>query len=199
MALMLNACSLQAPAPDSVADIALSQSHYDSLASVKVWSLRGKLAIRNGDQSWQVGLRWQHSDTRDLMQVFDLLGRQALDAQGDQHHLQIRDSRGNRQRVATADFIEELIGQAVPPASLSAWVLGQRWPQAESQILAVDDKGRIVRMRQLGWTVHYSEYRQQAYDIILPKRIVCERGDFRLTALIHDWQVCLAGDECPHA
>ena len=198
LSLLLNACSWQAPTSAAMTDLSLSQSHYDSLALVKAWHLHGKLAVRHGDRSWQIGLRWRHSDSEDLLRVFDLMGRQLLRAQGNQHSMQIRDNRGNRHQVATADFIEELIGQAVSPASLSAWVLGQIWPRAESQVLAVDDQGRIVRMRQLGWTIHYSEYRQHAHGVVLPKRIVCENDNFQLTVLSHDWRVCLMADECQH-
>ena len=77
-----------------------------------------------------------------------------FDARGNQSFMRVRDNRGNvYDKVPTADFIEDLIGRAVPPAGLSSWVTGRIWSQAQAQVLAIDDQGRIVRMQQSGWTI----------------------------------------------
>lgn len=197
--LLLNACATRVAAPVDDLKSSLSQDYYERLAMINTWRMHGKLAVRHGDASWQIGLRWRHSTLEDAVQVFDLMGRQVLDARGNQHSMQVRDNRGNSyQNVPTADFIEELIGKPLPPDSLSSWISGRIWPKAEAQVLAADAEGRIVRMRQLGWTIHYSDYQRHAYGLMMPGRIVCENADFRLTVLSHRWYLCMEPGECLH-
>ena len=195
--LVLSACTMRSVPPDDTADLTLSQEHYNGLAAIKSWRMHGKVAVKQDDQVWQLGLRWRHSEAEDVVQLFDLMGRQLLDARGNQRFMDIRDNRGRHYRnVPTADFIADLIGRPIRPASLSSWVMGQAWSQATVEVIAVDERGRIVRMQQSGWTIHYSDYQQQLHGVAMPGRVVCELGDFQLTILSHEWQLCLHDSEC---
>ncbi|HUQ29509.1 MAG TPA: outer membrane lipoprotein LolB [Usitatibacter sp.] len=132
--------------------------------------MSGRLAVRQGDRSDIAKLRWTHGRGRDVWVISSPIGNEVA---------RIESGAGNAtlQRAGAApehapDFpslTERLLGVALDPAELAAWLHG-----ASATMPG-------------GWNVAIAE-RQPAGAIEIARRITASRGDVSVRLVVDDYR-----------
>jgi outer membrane lipoprotein LolB len=164
----------------------------DWLSQYAYWAFSGRAAIRKGSQGGSGRIEWtQHDSRRYSIALSAPVTRQSWRLDGDLHsragRLEGLDG-GPREGQSAEDLLLQATGWAVPLQQLGRWVRGA--PAAEFAVDAVeyDDQGRPTQLRQAGWTVRYTAWREGAVgQPDLPARIEAESGDARVRLIIEDW------------
>lgn len=158
------------------------------LAALEHWQVEGRVAVMAGDEGWSASLRWeQDGEFMDFL-IRGPMGTGTTRIQGDANWMVVEDSSGDRwgSRDPAAE-LEARTGWRVPLTKLRWWMLGLPDPGVDAQT-DVDGAGRLVRLRQAGWTIHYDRYEERE-GVILPGRINVESEDVRVRIVARDWQL----------
>ncbi len=185
--LLLSACSLVAPIrPDPALPVqTLSPDH---------WSLRGRISVVHGDDSWSGSLRWQHHPDGDELTIRDPVGRTRLRASS--WPLLDSDRAATLQIAGEApitgrDFqsiLESITHLSVPFQQLTDWVTGRANADTRAEITNDPDSGRVAKIEQTGWVIDYPEYRLEE-TLFLPRKITLHNDDTRIRLVITRWQL----------
>jgi len=151
------------------------------------FSLTGRVAVRNGDESFTARIEWRHGDGTDRILLTSPLGQglAELNADASGAHLETAD----RKSFAAPDLeglSEQVFGAALPLASLPRWVVGQVWNAVEA--LQIDRQGRPQSFSDRGWRVAYLDYEADTADA-LPALIQLRRDDLDLKLRIDQWNL----------
>jgi outer membrane lipoprotein LolB len=184
-ALLLLAGCATAPPTSDVADPRYAQ-RAAALADVPEWSLRGRLAVRNGDDGGSGTLRWRQADDAAQMDFHGALGRGAwrLVARPADAELVLADGRSFRAANVNALVAGEL-GWNVPVDDLAWWVRGLEAPGG-AEDRRYDADGRIVSMSQSGWAIEYGRYREVS-GIAMPLKMTARSGERYVKLAVRDW------------
>lgn len=157
------------------------------LSGINNWVISGRLALINGNESWQLNLKWQrHGD----MYVLDLSGPFGTG------HAQLTGSKGNvllvdaDQNYYYADspdrLLLEVTGLQIPVKSLLYWINGipDRNVKVDNQRL--DAFGRLAELRQSDWNVHFKKY-IYVKEHELPQKIFIDGFNLKVKIFIDEW------------
>ncbi len=180
-AAFLSACAVLAPPPEPPAARPLRND-------ISRFSLSGRVAVRNGEQSFTARIEWRHGgDGSDRILLTSPLGQglAELNADAAGAHLETAD----RQSFSAPDLeglSEQVFGAALPLASLPRWVVGQVWNAVEA--LQKDGRGRPQSFSDRGWRVAYLHYEADTADA-LPALIQLRRDDLDVKLRIDQWNL----------
>lgn len=151
------------------------------------WVLKGSFGLRVGRRGWSAGLRWHQVGDLFHIEIYDPLGRTVAEMTGHPGEVTLEDEHG---RVYQADsataLMKRVLGWSLPVAGLSYWVRGLPVSRSPVSGLQLDDRGRLIRLKQDGWDVHYEEYNYDAVGA-RPTRIVMTHGDVHLLLVVNQW------------
>ena len=185
--LTLSACAIHRPPPPDLS--ASWPQRLQALKALNNWSFNGRLGIRAGDESWTATLRWQqHGDQYDI-HISAPLGQGAARLHGNTHNVTIElpDKAPLRAENAEA-LLHAQLGWSVPVAGMRHWLAGRPDPQLGTEIMELDDMGRLSQLRQAGWNIEYRRY-ATADQFDLPRKIEMVNGDLRIRLVVDHWQL----------
>ena len=178
------------PDPDAADPGAAWQTHADALSRLRGWSLHGTLAVHpaGGDAS-RVTMRWRQSSDSYLMRFMGPLGVGLFEIEGSATAVEARFPDGRRASAASPEtLLEREIGWSVPLQGLRYWIVGAPVPDGVPSKMDLDDRGRLARLEQAGWTVLYERY--GALDgLPLPERIRFSNASVDATVIVRRWKV----------
>ncbi len=159
-----------------------------ALGRVDDWTMSGRIAVRTPDDGFSASLRWiQIEETFDA-RVNGPLGVGAIHLSGDLEQVRIEHGDGEIEVFQDPErSLTRRLGWTVPVASFRYWALGIEGPGPVDAI-STDDSGRLARLRQQGWDVEYVEYQGDA-GADLPRKLIADNGDVKLTVLIRRWDI----------
>lgn len=164
------------------------QQRTDVLARLESWTLRGRIGIRTADDASSGNLSWnQYRRTFDA-QIDGPLGVGGVRLVGSPDAVTLSGSKV--ETVTVSDPEVELwrqTGLQVPIEGLRYWLLGIPISGAPAALTLNDDQVAEV-IEQSGWTIRYEEYRRWSVNL-LPRRVVAQSGDTRLTIIVRDWDI----------
>ncbi len=142
--LVVDGCALQ-PSPPVSAPYAVS----------------GKAVVRAPQGNQRLQFRWQQQQGRYDVLVWGALGVGKTRLLGTQERLQV--TQGNQPPVVgpAAELMAQYLGWAVPLSAFSDWLQGK--PAATLLVQSppqLDDQGRLISLKQQGWSVVFAEYGQ---------------------------------------
>jgi len=179
------------PKQQDVADPgATPQTHTEELSRIRGWTLHGTLAARpTGGDASRVTLRWSQSPDSYLMRFMGPLGVGLFEVEGSASAVEARFPDGRRTRAASPEaLLEQEIGWSVPLRGLRYWIVGLPAPDGAPSRMELDDRGRLARLEQAGWTVVYEQY--GALDgLPLPARIRFSNASVDATVIVRRWKV----------
>lgn len=158
------------------------------LGDLRVWGLSGRIGVRTPEEASSGSLFWQQNGRRFDAEIDGPMGFGGVRMAGDARKVTLSGSRIDT--VTVVDPETELLRQAglrVPVSGLRFWLLGIPIPGVPAEIDFGAD-GLPAEIRQSGWSVRYTEYRQWTLNS-LPRRIVANAGDTTLTVIVRDWQI----------
>jgi outer membrane biogenesis lipoprotein LolB len=132
----------------------------------------GRLAVRQGDRSDIAKLRWTRSRGEDLWVISSPLGNEVARVESSPRGAALTRAGAPPEDAASFESLtEKLLGAALDPTMLTAWLHGQA-PAAISG----------------GWTVSVDET-QRAGDVDLARRITASRGDVVVRLVVDSYRV----------
>lgn len=188
--LLISGCAHKAPRPMLTEDW---QSHVEQLLPLQKWQLTGKLAVKVPNDGGSMSLLWQQQPKEFSLDFTGPFGQNLLSINGQGKTVTLSEPD---HAPITASTAEELIrrntGWHIPVAQLTYWVRGLPDPSARVRAFETNGQGLPAQIEQLDWKITYNEYMSVATSngaITMPKRIVAEYKDIRLTMVIRDWQM----------
>jgi outer membrane lipoprotein LolB len=152
------------------------------------FAVKGRLAVRQGDDGFTANFSWQHSASYDEIDLWGPWGqghsRWVADATG----VTVYTSKGEVYREHDADAaMQRWLGFTLPVDALMHWIRGEQVPGLAVAARTTDDGGNLMLLEQLSWRLEFSRYRVDAGGARLPGRIVALRDAIKVTLLPSEW------------
>jgi outer membrane lipoprotein LolB len=145
----------------------------------------GRVAVRYGTEAASGRVLWRHSEMSDDLVIATPLGQGIAEiTRRDGGYTLVR---ANGERLTAADpeqLTEQALGWALPLAGLPDWLQGRPQSGTPAEVRRAGD--RVAELRQLGWTIEYTSYDEEAK---LPKRVRLTRGELDIRLAIESWQL----------
>ena len=134
------------------------------------FEMSGRLALRMGQRSEIAKLRWTHSRDRDTWVIASPLGNEVarIDADATSATLTQADGSGV-QADSFADLTERVLGVALEPMQLAAWLHG------------------ATPSNDQGWTVTLDE-KQPAGAVEIARRVSATRGETTVRLVVDEYR-----------
>lgn len=188
--LLLSGCAHKTPKPLLAEDW---QEHTRQLAKLNKWQAIGKLAVKVPNDGGSMGVRWQQEPTQFNIDFSGPFGQNLLTINGDDKQVTLSEPNHAPIKAKTAEeLIRRNTGWTIPVAQLAFWVRGLPDPTSRITKFQPNPQGLIETLEQSGWKISYSEYMSVtsgSETLAMPKRIVAEFKEVRLTLAIREWQL----------
>lgn len=137
------------------------------------FEMSGRIAVREGQRNEIARLRWTHEPGRDLWVIASPLGNEVARIESDARGATLtQGGTAEPQRAATfAALSESLVGVALEPALLAAWLHGREAAGLPS-----------------GWSVTLDGH-EQAGAVRIARRVSAARGDTVVRLVVDDYRV----------
>lgn len=180
-AALLSGCASLTPPSDAPAA-------RPSRNAISQFKLSGRLAVRNGAESFSGKIDWRHGrDGSDRILLSSPLGQGLAELDADPQGARLRTSDNNRFTAASLDDLsEQVFGTRLPLSNLPRWILGQA-PSTDDR-LALDTLGRPVSFSAAGWRVAYPSYENEMANA-LPALIRLSRDELDVRLKIDRWEL----------
>lgn len=167
--------------------------HQRQVQAIGDWQLTGKLGIRTTDDSGSASVKWTQQIASYQINLSGPLGQKSMIITGTPDRVRLEQTGEPAQEAKTAEaLIKKSAGWTLPVAQLAYWVRGVPAPKLRITHLLQNETGLIAQLIQGGWSIHYSNYRDQTFNGInlpLPGKITAEYKDVRLVLVIRDWRL----------
>ena len=184
--LALAACAPVPPRPAAVADEAAQQAREAALATQPDWGFRGRVAISQGEQGGNAGIRWRQRGADFDIELSAPITRQSwrLASRGGQ--VTLAGLEGGEQRGTDAEsLLLEATGWRIPVAAMAAWARGARG-QGSSAEFSSDPQGRPATLLQDGWSVEYRGWFPGQPP--LPQKVFARQGEAGVRLVVEAWE-----------
>ena len=153
------------------------------------FGLIGRISVRDDNQRFSGGVRWQHAGLNDEIFLLSPLGQVMVEIVQDKEGARLTTSE---QKVFFASDIEilseEVLGWRIPVAGLQYWVQGEHFP-ATVAIKHLDSEGRAVAINQDGWEINYTSYfSAQSVQPARPRVLVLNYEALRIKLVVDNWE-----------
>jgi len=179
-AAVLASCAVQHPT---------SPTMQQPLDALQEWRVDGKLGFRSPEKNGSAWINWiQRQDAYDL-RLTGPFGASATRIQGDSNFAVLSQSGREDIYAASGEELSEwLFGWQFPVAQLAFWAKGVPAREPPPQKVSTTPTGLLDRLQQQGWTLEYSNYRQEG-PWALPGRIAGRKDAYAFTLVIHQWHL----------
>ena len=146
------------------------------------FELDGRIGVRDGEHSFFGNLHWRAGEGRDRLLLATPLGQGVarITRGAGATILQWPDGRSET-AADPEDLLEKVLGFRLPLGGLDYWVEGRLDPHRPGAVVR-NGEGRIERLSQDGWQVHYL-----AYAGARPARLRLRRDDIEVTLIVDRW------------
>ncbi len=136
------------------------EAAYQSYDSLPVWRYSAKVGISTPVAREQANLVWQFADQSNQVRLFGPLGVGAIKIEFDQYGVVLSDNRSVLHRGDSAEeLVTKIVGWPIPIDALVYWMFALPLPDKAFEYQQ-DDAGNLSKLRQLGWSIEYSSYKQ---------------------------------------
>jgi outer membrane lipoprotein LolB len=175
-------------APQPIRPIDSWEEHRARVSTLESWQITGRLGARLPDNGGNARLRWDQERDEFRIDLSGPFGQGRTLITGTPGSVIL--DQGDNEPLEAASA-EELIwlatGWQVPVERLLYWVRGVPSPETRVRRMKRDNDGLLAELEQDGWQLRYSNYTLVDDYWHLPQRIVAQRGEVRLTLVIHNW------------
>lgn len=152
------------------------------------FAVKGRLAVRQGDDGFTSNFRWQHSSSRDEIDLWGPWGQGHSRWVADGGGVTVYTSKGEVYREQDTDAaMQRWLGFTLPVDALTHWIRGEQVPGRSVAARATDPSGDLTLLEQLSWRLEFSAYRADSGGQRLPGRIVALRDAIKVTLVPSEW------------
>ncbi|MCH8278090.1 MAG: outer membrane lipoprotein LolB [Proteobacteria bacterium] len=170
----------------SLPDISNWELRQEVLGGLREWQFKGRIAVKAGDEGFDGKFNWSQKDDAFSATVGGPLGIGMVRIEGDDRSIVLTEKDGTETVLVDAELeLYYRYGWTIPITSLRYWALGIPDPRtpAETQI---DERGRLVQLRQNDWVVEISRYREEAGQE-MPRNLTATNTNTRVRMVIDKW------------
>lgn len=177
---LLSGCALKPKVLEPAQRDTVWAERQQRLRQVQGFEASGRVAVKGGGLSG--ALRWAQHGEQFALRIAGPFGAGALSVQGTPELVSIKGKDIDLTTDQPELELASRTGWRLPLDSLRWWVLGLPAPASEASVV-LNDQGRAEQIRQNGWTLLYSDYRD-GQSPVLPGRIEASLGEWSATLLI---------------
>lgn len=154
------------------------------------FNILGRISVQDEKQSFSGSFRWQHLTASDEILLFTPLGQAVAEITRDDEGVRLITSKLEAFYAADVESLtQEILGWRMPLNGLQYWIQGTHSPITAAE-KDLDNKDRIVAIRQDGWHIHYSSFTSgQTNPIPLPKVLNLVYQNLKIRLVVDDWKV----------
>ena len=170
----------------SLPDLSNWELRQEVLGGLREWQFKGRIAVKAGDEGFDGKFNWSQKDDAFTATVGGPLGIGMVRIEGDDRSIVLTEKDGAETVLVDAELeLYYRYGWTIQIASLRYWALGIPDPRtpAETQI---DERGRLVQLRQNDWVVEISRYREEAGQE-MPRNLTATNANTRVRMVIDKW------------
>ena len=184
----LSACTpISQTRPDTSPET-LAEARQVELLQLNNWRIQGRTVIRNKQEAWNVGLRWQQNNDEFVIQLLGPFAQGGVSIEGNNKHVTMTMDDGQKLHSSNAEeLITQALGLELPINALQDWVRGLPYQQARVDLLEYDEEGRIIHLVQQGWDIDFKRY-VPFKQYSLPSKIFITQPDRSLRLVITSWK-----------
>lgn len=165
----------------------LHKQHMAQIADINTFSLKGRLGVIKQPKSFSAKMGWQHTPTKDNIDVYSPLGSKVANISSNAHQVTLTD---NKNKTISASSIEALtdkaLGFKLPLAGLNDWALGRPSKKSLVNAMTWDANGRVSSLKQSGWDISYADYKPRE-NYFLPRKVVLKNNSMTLKLIVDQW------------
>ena len=188
-ALFLGACASQPVPPSTTSaptNASINQQHLTTLATIKSFSLKGRLGVVTQKQGFSGSIEWQHQQTSDNIDVYSPVGGKVANIAKSIDGVILTDQKGHSIKAQDAESLTDMtLGFRLPLTGLSDWALGKPTTR-KIEAATWDEKGQLLTLKQDGWDISYENY-TEINGLNLPNKIVLKSDKVNLKLLVEKW------------
>lgn len=174
------------PPPSAPSDSEAQARHLRKLENIGAFSLAGRMAVQTDKRGFSGPLRWKHTEEGDHFSLYSPLGAQVADIQSTKDGVTLVTNDRKTYKADTAEtLLQNTMGWSLPLTGLSDWILG-RPTNSPHEIVALDDHGRLKRLKQDGWDIEYAAYKT-VDGTDLPGKVLLRSQQLDLKLLVEQW------------
>lgn len=154
-----------------------------SVPEDQVFELTGRIAARQGEESFSGNLTWRHAGSVDELLLTSPLGQGVARIVREHGSVVLTTAEPREYRARDAESLtEETLGFRLPLAGLADWVRGRAAARGRHHQETFPD-GRLRVLEQQGWRIEYLEYEGE-----LPSRLRLTYPGIDLRLAISSWK-----------
>jgi outer membrane lipoprotein LolB len=149
----------------------------------------GRVLVKNEDKGFSGGVRWSHISTVDNINLLSPFGQVVAEIKSNESAALLTTSEQRTYRATNVESLtKKVLGWRLPILGLQYWVRGVNSPKTKSEIDR-DADGRIIGIRQDGWTIIYTSYfPSQLIKTERPRVLVLKRSNLKIKLVIDNWE-----------
>lgn len=189
--LVVSCASVPGGAPLSRADAEAAWSARSALLrEIREWEVSGRISVSGPDGSWNARIHWSQRGDAYTLDFMSLLGQRLARLEAGDGGVMLRlPDQEPRQAATAGELLEASFGWSAPVDALRFWILGVPQPQFRAET-RLDDRGRLSRLEQEGWSVDYPQYTSVGNGPgDLPRKLILEGGAVRIRMVIDAWEL----------
>jgi len=201
LVVMLSACQTPPKLKSTESDQAWETSAsifkqaYLEHAALSQWRYSAKVGVITSEGAEQANMIWTYdAQDNNVVRLFGPLGIGAIKIEFDDQSVILSDRKGVLHQGNNAQqLLEEIIGLSIPVDALHYWLFSLPLPQQKYDYL-LDEQKQLGVLRQLGWVIKYSNYRDYsqinkhlARKIIATKQVTPEQT-VSVTLIAKTWK-----------
>jgi len=166
------------------------QQRRETLSRIAYWHLSGRLAVRNGNEAWNIHLDWQQKGDDYQIILNGPFGAGKVKLTGDNHSVALQDSDNQTFHAANpGDLLRERTGVTMPVEGLRYWIVGLDTPD-QRQPPKLDAQGRLAYLEDKQWRVKFRGYTSVS-GLQLPEKIFITRPEQEINVrlVVDEWQL----------
>ncbi|HAZ99449.1 MAG TPA: outer membrane lipoprotein LolB [Halomonas sp.] len=182
----LAGCASQAPVDESGRQAGQWERQQAEVEAFDSWTLVGKAGLRTPQENTSANLDWNQTPYYFRMLISGPFGGGRSVLEGREGRFSLTTSEGRFEAETPEASMEEQLGWSLPVRAMPDWVRGLPGDHASYQ-LETDELGFPSFLQQDGWDIDYRDW-EQAEGMWLPRRLVMNYGDVRITLVVNQWQ-----------
>lgn len=156
------------------------------LGNLQEWEFIGRIAVKAADEGFNGKFNWAQNDEAFNASVGGPLGIGTVRIESDGRSVVLTDNDGVQTSLNDAETeLRYRYGWTIPVTSLRYWALGIPDPSMAAET-EFDAGGLLVQLRQRGWVVEISRYREGGGQP-MPRILSATNADTRVRMVIDRW------------
>lgn len=155
------------------------------------WTLEGRIAVSNQGEGGSGSIDWRQTANGYAVTLSAPITWKSWRLLGNHDRARLEGLRGGpRIGPDPAQLLLAATGWRIPVLALADWVRGVRSQRLGAADVVYGADGRLLRLRQGGWTIEYrwpAAGAVVAGEVQLPVRLEARRGDAQVKLVVDEW------------